>query len=221
MSDSRVLLLDLDGTLVDTLPDLQAIANGLLAELGADPLDAEQMRGMVGDGVLKMLERTLAAHGIAVPDIEALLARFLAAYEARPALLSRPYPGVPEVLRRLVDEGWRCGLVTNKPFRVTRLLLRALDLDGFFAAVIGGDTLPVRKPDPGPMLAALAALNAPTQGAVAVGDHANDLRAAAAAGVPAIFARYGYGVLPPDVSFDAAIDAFTELPRSLAALRRS
>lgn len=176
---------------------------------------------MVGDGVPKLLERVLAARDIAAPDIEPLLARFLAAYETRPALFSRPYPGVPEVLRRLGDEGWRCALVTNKHFRVTQILLRALDLDGFFAVVVGGDSLPVHKPDPGPLRAALAALNAPTMGAVAVGDHANDLRAAAAAGVPSVFARYGYGVLPPEVTFNAAIDAFTELPRSLAALRRS
>lgn len=219
MSNSRVLLLDLDGTVVDTLGDLLGTANGLLAELGASPLSAHEIRGMVGDGMHKLLERALAARHIAVPDIEPLLARFLAAYEARPALLSRPYPGVPEVLGGLIDAGWRCGLVTNKPFHPAGLLLRALDLDRYFAVVIGGDSLAVRKPDPGPVLAALAALDASPDRAVSVGDHANDLRAAAAAGVPAIFARYGYGAQPPDVPAAAEIDAFTELPRHLALLR--
>ena len=214
------MLLDLDGTLVDTLPDLQDVANELLAELGADSLSAEEIRGMVGDGALKLLERALAARRVATPDIQPLLARFLSRYEARPALLSRPYPGVPEVLRQLTGEGWRCALVTNKPHRAAELLLRALDLDKFFAVTLGGDSLPVRKPDPGPLLAALAALDASTAGAVAVGDHANDLRAAAAAGVPSVFARYGYGELPPGLGFDAAIDAFTELPPRLAELRR-
>ena len=219
MSDSRVLLLDLDGTLVDTLPDLQAVANELLAELGADSLSAEEIRGMVGDGALKLLERALAARSVHPRDIQPLLARFLERYEARPALLSRPYPGVPEVLRQVTGSGWRCALVTNKPLRAARRLLQALDLDEFFSVAIGGDSLPVRKPDPGPLFAALAALDATPAQAVAVGDHANDLRAAASAGVPVVFARYGYGVLPPEVTFDAAIDAFTELPRRLAALR--
>jgi phosphoglycolate phosphatase len=219
LSNSRVLLADLDGTLVHTLPDLQEVANGLLAELGANPLTSEEIGAMVGDGALRLLERALVARNIVTRDIQPLLARFLANYEARPALLSRPYPGVPEVLRRLVDEGWRCAVVTNKPFRATQLLLRALDLDGLFAVVIGGDSLPVRKPDPGPVLAALAELGATRDQAVSVGDHANDLRAAAAAGVPAIFARYGYGVQPSEVVVAAVIDAFTELPPRLAALR--
>src|SRR5262245_56812782 len=103
---------------------------------------------MVGDGVLKLVDRTLTARGLRRDHIEQALARYLALYEARPALLSRPYPGVTEVLPRLAAEGWRFALCTNKPSRLTGLVLRALGLDGCFGAVIAGDTLPARKPDP-------------------------------------------------------------------------
>lgn len=220
ISSRGALLLDLDGTLVDSVPDLAAAANELLAELGTPPLDQDEIAGMVGDGATKLVERALAARGLEQALIAPGVARFLALYEPRAALLSRPYPGVVPVLSHLVAEGWRCAVCTNKPLAPTRVMLRDLALDRFFGAVIAGDSLAARKPDPGPLLAALGALGAGKEHAVTVGDHGNDLRAAAAAGIPAIWARYGYGTLSADVPPPASvIDAFTELPERLAELR--
>jgi len=219
MGIPRALLLDLDGTLVDSLPDLVAVLNEVLGAFGMPALSASQAAPMVGDGTLKFVERALAARFLGPDIVKSAQSWFLALYEARPALLSRPYPGAPEVLERLRAQDWRCAICTNKPERATRLLLDALDLTRLFDAIITGDSLPQKKPDPAPLRAALAALEVPSARAIMVGDHANDLRAAAAARIPCIFARYGYGTLPPDVPAPiATIDAFTDLPERLLAI---
>ena len=219
MQSLKGLLLDLDGTLVDSLPDLLAVLNQVLADFDAPELAAAEARPMVGDGALKLVERALAARGVTPDRIKPAQARFLALYEARPARLSRPYAGVAESLAELEARGWVCALCTNKPERATRVMLSELDLDRFFRAVVTGDSLPQKKPDPAPMRAALAALEVRPHRAIAVGDHANDLRAARGAGLRTIFARYGYGTLSPDLPRPAAIiGAFAELPDALARL---
>jgi len=213
------LVIDLDGTLVDSLPDLLEVLNEVLGDFGVPTLSAAEAKPMIGDGTLKLVERALAARGVTPDHVRAAQARFLALYEARPARLSRPYAGAPEILARLAGEGWVFALCTNKPERATHLVLRALDLERCFRAIITGDSLPQKKPDPAPMRAALAALEVSPERAVAVGDHANDLRAAGAAGLRAIFARYGYGELTPDLPKPAAIiDAFAGLPAALTGL---
>jgi len=215
----RGLLLDLDGTLVDSLPDLLAVLNQVLGDFGVPELTAAEARPMVGDGTLKLVERALAARSVTPDQIRPAQSRFLTLYEARPTRLSRFYAAVPEVLTELSAQGWVFAVCTNKPERATRVMLSELDLDRFFRAVITGDSLPQKKPDPAPMRAALAALEVPPHRAIAVGDHANDLLAARAAGVRSIFARYGYGTLtadlPPPI---AVIDAFARLPEALARL---
>jgi phosphoglycolate phosphatase len=210
------LLFDLDGTLVDSVPDLARALGTLLAEQGAAPLAPEEIVPMVGDGAGPLVARALAARGL-VPDASgALLARFLALYEAAPAELTRPYEGVPETLASLRGDGWRLGLVTNKPERATRLVLAALGLAGCFAVIIGGDTTPWKKPDPRPLLAALDALGA--AGGIFVGDNENDAAAAHAAGLPLVLLRHGYARRPVETLGAAAlIDRFDALP---AALRR-
>jgi len=219
LADLKGLILDLDGTLVDSLPDLLDVLNEVLGDFGVPALTAAEAKPMIGDGTLKLVERALAARGVTSDRIRPAQARFLALYEARAAQLTRPYPGVPETLARLAVEGWIFALCTNKPERPTRILLRELDLDRWFRAIVTGDTLPQKKPDPAPMRAALAALDLPPHRAVAVGDHANDLLAATRAGLRAIFARYGYGTLTPDLPKPAAIiDAFIDLPQALAHL---
>jgi phosphoglycolate phosphatase len=213
------LVIDLDGTLVDSLPDLLEVLNEVLGDFGVPTLSAAEAEPMIGDGTLKLVERALAARSVTADHTRAAQARFLALYEARPARLSRPYPGAPEVLARLAGEGWVFALCTNKPERATRLVLRALDLERRFRAIVTGDSLPQKKPDPAPMRAALAGLEVAPDHAIAVGDHANDLRAADTAGLRAVFARYGYGALTPDLPKPAAIiDAFAELPAALARL---
>ena len=219
MASLKGLVLDLDGTLVDSLPDLLDVLNQVLGDFGAPALSAAEAKPMIGDGTPKLVERALAARGVTPDHIGPAQARFLALYEARPTRLSQPYPGVPETLARLAAEGRIFALCTNKPERPTRVMLSELDLDRWFRAIVTGDTLPQKKPDPAPMRAALAALELAPNRAVAVGDHANDLLAARGAGLRAIFARYGYGSLTPDLPRPAAIiDAFTELPERLARL---
>jgi len=219
LANLKGLILDLDGTLVDSLPDLLDVLNEVLGEFGVPALTAAEAKPMIGDGTLKLVERALAARGVTSDRIRPAQARFLPLYEARATRLTRPYPGVPETLARLAAEGWTFALCTNKPERATRILLRELDLDRWFRAIVTGDTLPQKKPDPAPMRAALAALDLPPQRAVAVGDHANDLLSASRAGLGAIFARYGYGTLTPDLPKPAAIiDAFADLPTALARL---
>ena len=219
MASLKGLILDLDGTLVDSLPDLLDVLNQVLGDLGVRALAAAQAKPMIGDGTLKLVERALAARGVTPDHVRPAQAHFLQLYESRPAELTRPYPGVPEALARLAAEGWIFALCTNKPERATHLVLEALDLDRWFRAIVTGDTLPQKKPDPAPMRAALAALELPAHRAVAAGDHANDLRSASRAGLRAIFARYGYGALTPELPKPAAIiDAFAELPQALGRL---
>lgn len=215
---AKALLLDLDGTLVDSLPDLAASVNALLAELGASALAEMEIAPMIGDGTRSLVERALAARGIDAAPPGSAHTRFLAIYEARPAALSRPYPGVVATLERLSAGGWRLAVCTNKPLRATRLMLRDLALERFFGAVIAGDSLPVRKPDPQVFLAALQALGVAPAQAIAVGDHVNDLLAADAAGMRAIWANYGYGKRPLRPPPAATIDAFIELPAAAALL---
>src|SRR5690348_10597737 len=220
----QAILFDLDGTLVDSVPDLATAVNGLLAELGRPALGLAQVTSMVGDGAAALVERALAANGATATPLRAALDRFLALYEADPTRLTRPYPGVPAVLDELAAAGWRLGVCTNKPERATRAVLAGLDLERFFAVVLGGDSGPTRKPDPGPLLTALGRLGSAPGAAAMVGDHRNDVIAAQAAGMPVVFARYGYGAATlANLNPDAAIDRFAELPQALRLIwqRRS
>lgn len=212
------LLFDLDGTLVDSIPDLTRALASLLTELGATPLTPGEVVPMVGDGVGPLVARALAARSLA-PDADGtLMARFLALYETAPALLTRPYPGVPETLVRLGRDGWRLGLVTNKPERATRLILGQLALAPLFEAIVGGDTTPWKKPDKRPLLAALEALG--TSEGIFVGDNENDAAAAHGAGLPLVLLRHGYARRPVETLGAAALlDRFDELPSVLLRLR--
>jgi phosphoglycolate phosphatase len=213
------VIFDLDGTLVDSAPDLAVAANALLAEHGRPPLATGEIAAMVGDGVAKLVERALAARQASAVPLAAAVARFMAFYERHPATLTRAYPGVPEGLRRLCAVGLRLGLCTNKPERATRLIFDQLEFAEFFSTVVTGDSLRARKPDPAPIRLALTKLEIEPEEVVMVGDHVNDVLAADAAGVRAIFARYGYGrAMLGTVAPAAAIDHFSDLPEALRSL---
>lgn len=220
-ADAPVLLCDLDGTLVDSLPDLAAAVGELLEREGRPGLAPAAVAAMVGDGVPKLIERALAATG-GVPGAEelaALVARYMPIYEARMTELTRPYPGAVETLRALKEAGWRLAVCTNKPEAPSRAIVGRLGFDGLFEAVSGGDSLPVRKPDPGHLLGLLEALGAAPGAAVMLGDSRNDVRAAQAAGLPAIAIAHGYGGTPAhELGADRVIERFEELPAALAAL---
>jgi phosphoglycolate phosphatase len=205
----RLMVFDLDGTLVDSVPDLQAALNRLMASRSLDPFGRAQVAGFVGDGARVLLERAFAARGQA-PDAAAL-ADFLRDYGANAAVETEPYPGVRETLERFAAAGWRMAVCTNKPEAPARTLLDALDLARFFAAVGGGDSYPVRKPDPGHLRATIAAAGGVAAAAVMAGDHHNDVLSAAGLGMPSIFAAWGYGPADTGAHASATARAFPEL----------
>lgn len=215
----NALIFDLDGTLVDSLPDLAATLATTLREIGVPALSRDTVRGMIGDGTPALVARALAARGLPATLLDERLARFMALYEAAPVTHSRPYPGVTETLGALRRDGRRLAVCTNKPQKAALAVLRGLALDGFFAAVVGGDVLTVKKPDPAHLRAAIAALGALPGDAVMIGDNEHDFAMAKAARVPVILVRYGYHRVPLDtLAADVQIDAFSELPSALARL---
>lgn len=205
---ARWMLLDLDGTLVDSVPDLAAALNRSLAAHGLPALSRPQVQSFIGDGAKALVDRGFA-HFDRTANA-AILAAFLDDYGAHAAVETKAYRGVPEGLARLRNEGWTLAVCTNKPEAPARTLLAALALDGFFTVVGGGDSFPVRKPDPAHLLATLAAAGGPPDRCVMVGDHHNDILAAIGAGVPGIWARWGYGVDVEGAA--AAVSRFDELP---------
>lgn len=204
------LVLDLDGTLVDSVPDLMSALNRLVEGRGLHPFDAEETAAMVGDGVPVLVARALAARG-AAPDPAAADA-FVADYTAHATVASRLYPRVAETLHRLAEAGWQFAVCTNKPEAAARAVLDGLGLPGRFAAIGGGDSFPTRKPDPAHLLATIAAGGGRPDRAVMVGDHANDVAAARGAGLPCVFAAWGYGRAGMAAGAAVVARRFDELP---------
>ncbi len=201
------LLLDLDGTLVDTVPDLLASVNRLMAARGLETLTTEQVIPMIGDGAAVLVRRAMAARGQEATPAD--LQTMLDDYTANVADGSRLYPGVEPTLRAMAADGWRFAVCTNKPVIPARELLSTLGVLELFAAVGGGDSYRTRKPDPKHLLATLADAGGRADAAVMVGDHHNDVQAAAGAGVPCIFAAWGYGAAPAGVA--ATAQAFPDV----------
>ncbi len=208
----RTVIFDLDGTLVDSRPDIHAALNRLMAARGQPPFTLEEVTRFIGDGVAMLIQRGFAARGLA-PDPTALPA-FIADYEANAVVDTKLFPGMAETLDRLQAEGWAMAICTNKPERAARLLLEALGLSGRFAALGGGDSFPVRKPDPAHVLATLQAAGGDAARAVMVGDHHNDIAAGRGAGLPVVYCGYGYG-LPEMADGAPVVRAANELPDML------
>ncbi len=220
MNWPNAVVFDLDGTLVDTAPDILAYLNEMLAEFGRPPLHAEAVRDMIGDGILSLMTRGLNASGGMPPDLDLdeLFNRFLVRYTADPARLSRPFEGAIEVLDRLQAEGVKLGVCTNKPQCPTDSLLASLGLAPYFGAVLGGDAMPRKKPDPSHLLAVLGQLGVPAGGALLVGDSETDLKTARAANIPVILVSFGYTKIPAcQLGADHVIDHFDELIPILSA----
>lgn len=216
MTRIRHLVFDLDGTLVDSAPDLATALNGLLGEMGKPALAESTVRSMVGDGAGVLVQRGLAASGLADADQPWALKRFLALYRDCLIDQTQAYPKVETILEQLKAEGHKLGVCTNKPLDPTQRILKALKLDRFFGVVIGGDSLPKRKPDPEPLLAAIDGLGGAATSAVMIGDSANDMLCARAASVTAILIPSDYG--NPAEDADVKLTRFTELPAALARL---
>jgi phosphoglycolate phosphatase len=215
-----LLVFDLDGTLVDTAPDLLATLDAVLAEGGFRAVPHEEARLLIGHGARRMIEGALAVQEVSLPreELEALYRRFLVHYEAHVCVDSRPYPGALEALDRFAAAGWRFAICTNKQERLSRLLLAALGLEARFAAVCGGDSLGVSKPDAGHLLGTVARAGDQPQRAVMVGDARTDVDAARAAGVPVVGVTFGYTPVPmAKLGPDLLIDHYDELSVAAAS----
>ncbi|HYM71820.1 MAG TPA: phosphoglycolate phosphatase [Stellaceae bacterium] len=214
-----LLLFDLDGTLVDSLPDLTNALNEVLRERGHAPLLPQQVKPMIGDGMPALLARGFAARGADAAEAAAMQPRFSEIYEASATSLSRPYPGVPETLAALRRCGYGTAVCTNKPQHATRTVLGGLGLAALFDGFAGGDRYPVRKPEPGHLLNLIAELGGDRQRAAMIGDSENDAASAHAAGLPLLLMSYGYARIDPaELAPRRLLDRFDELPEALKAL---
>ena len=213
------LIFDLDGTLVDSAPDLAYALNQVLRADGRDVLSVEDVAGMVGDGVAKLVERGYDATGGPAIDPVGILSAFHEIYLNSASNLTKLYPGVLSTLQILRRDGYRMGLCTNKPIAPTNALLNALNLTDFFDTVAGGDSFPVRKPDPGHVNGVLELLGSTAQNAIMIGDSKTDVAAANNAGVAVIAVSYGYPRCPiEELGADIIIDSFDAVPAAVATI---
>lgn len=227
MHDSRqdlsgwTVAFDLDGTLVDTAPDLLGALNVVLVEQGMAPAPMSAIRQLVGHGLRGMLARAYALAGRPITDarLAELRPRIVEIYEGRISEESEPFPGCLQALADLRARGAKLAVCTNKPSALAELLLDQLDMTRCFDAIVGGDTLPVQKPDPAPLLEAIARCGGDPARAVLVGDASPDTGAAKAAGVPCVICAFGYNDLPPaELGGDVTISHFDDLAAAVAAL---
>lgn len=212
------IIFDLDGTLIDSAPDIHAAGKAVLLAEGLAPVSEEQSRSFIGNGARVFVER-LERAGSGANDparTDRMYRHFMERYETEHAL-TRLYPGVMDTLENLRDTGWRMAICTNKPLAPTHAVLVHFGLNGFFGAVIGGDSLPVIKPDPAPLHAAIDALGG---GAVVyVGDSEVDAATAMAARVPFALYTRGYRKTPvAEIAHQRAFDDFSALPAIADAL---
>jgi phosphoglycolate phosphatase len=217
---ATTIVFDLDGTLVDTAPDLIDTLNHVLVREGLPPLAYEAARNLIGGGAKAMLARGLAAEGAAVaPDmLERMFKDFIAHYTDHIADRSRPFPGLAEALDALAARGCVFAVCTNKLERLSRLLLEALRLSERFVTICGQDTFGIQKPDPEILRRTIAAARGDVRRAVMVGDSATDISTARAAGVPVIAVDFGYSERPVrQFAPDRLISHFDQLPAAIAA----
>lgn len=215
------VVFDLDGTLVDTAPDLADTLNVMLRREGIPELPYEAARNAVGGGARKMIERGLAEAGKAAPDdlVQRMFEGFIAHYSEHIADRSRPFPGLDGALRALEERGCILAVCTNKLERLSRLLLDALAMTPRFAAICGQDTFGVHKPDPEVLRRTVAAAGGLLQHAVMVGDSITDIDTARAAGIPSIAVDFGYTEIPVrKLGPDRVISHFDELADAVFGL---
>lgn len=212
---------DLDGTLVDSAPDLVGALNVVLVEEGAPPVAVSDARLLVGRGARWMTQQGFAMAGIELPDarLEVLFERVVDLYRGRIALETRPFDGCLAALDQLAARGATLVVCTNKRTALSLALLDGLEMTGRFAAIIGPDQAPAAKPDPRHLLSSIAAAGGNPARAVLVGDTRYDTEAAANAGVPCIAVDFGYSQIPvADLGAAAVISHFDELAAAIAAL---
>nr|WP_247743805.1 phosphoglycolate phosphatase [Shimia sp. R9_3] len=209
----KAVVFDLDGTLVDSAPDIQASVNLMLSEEGIEPLDLATTISFVGNGLPKLVERVMAARGMPLEEFDRVHARVLAIYNASNSDKTVVYDGVLDVLRLLKENGVFLAVCTNKPDEPARHVLAGVGLEGFFDVVIGGDTLPVRKPDPQPLYEAMGNFSAAE--VLYVGDSEVDAGTAENAGVRFGLFTEGYRKSPvEEIAHDVRFSHWNDFLRA-------
>jgi phosphoglycolate phosphatase len=233
LTQFQAAIVDLDGTMVDTLGDFEIALNRALADLDLPPVTRALVERTVGKGSEHLI-RSVLAHQLALPEVtglanvcdarsvenlyDAAWQRYQHHYLAINGEFATVYPGVVEGLQQLCDAGLQLACLTNKPLSFAKPLLKAKGLDSFFTHVFGGDSFERKKPDPLPLLKTCEALGVQAAQALMVGDSSNDAQAARAAGCPVVLVRYGYnhGESVDGVDADAHVDTLTHLAQALA-----
>jgi phosphoglycolate phosphatase len=209
---------DLDGTLIDTAPDLIASLNHTIAFHGLAPVGYDDLTHIVGHGAKAMIERSfdLRGHPLQESEIDGMLTRFITHYRAGMPGESKPYPGLVAALDRLRDAGFLLAVCTNKMESLARPLIEGLNLTGYFAAITGGDTFSVRKPDAEHLLGTVRLAGGQPNRTVMIGDSRNDFKVAANAGIRSIAVPFGYSDVPvAELDPDKIIGHFDELTADL------
>ena len=216
--NKTLLIFDLDGTLINSALDLALAVNYMLEQLERDSFDEEVIHGWVGNGALTLVKRALSGtrevdENLDTTYVEKALTIFLDYYEKNLCNATVPYPHVIETLHALKEKGYTLAIVTNKPFAFVSPILKGLGMDEMFALILGGDSLPEKKPHPQPLLHVCVSLEIEVENAVMIGDSKNDILAANACGMDSVGMTYGYnygeeiGVHKPSI----IIDDFSEL----------
>jgi len=215
------IVFDLDGTLIDTAPDLVDTLNVLFAREGLPPVPYDTARNLIGGGAKAMIARGIAADGatVAPARLERMFADFIAYYSAHIADRSRPFPGLIQALDQLAADGCRFAVCTNKLESLSRQLLDALSLSDRFATICGQDTFGIQKPDPDILRRTIAAAGGSPSRSIMVGDSATDVSTARAADVPVIAVDFGYSERPvSELAPDRIISHFQQLPAAIATI---
>ena len=213
------IVFDLDGTLVDTAPDLIDTLNIILSREGLPAIPYEVARNMIGGGAKVLIERALGADGRAAHEIDRLYKAFIAHYAAHIADRSRPFPKLEATLEGLTAAGHRLAVCTNKLEWLSVRLLQTLKLTQYFAAICGQDTFGVQKPDPEVFRRTVLRAGGEPARAVMVGDSKTDVRTARAAKVPVVAVNFGYTEVPIEtLGPDRIISSFAELPAAIVDL---
>jgi phosphoglycolate phosphatase len=228
MKSIQAAMIDLDGTLVDTLGDFEAALNRMLADLDLPAITRSLVERTVGKGSEHLI-RSVLAHQLALPEVvnakrlcqnttadvlyQPALQRYQHHYAKLNGQFSQVYPGVLECLKNMQQAGWRLACLTNKPLTFAQDLLKAKALDGYFSQVFGGDSFERKKPDPMPLLKTCEALGTQPAQTLMVGDSSNDAQAAHAAGCPVVLVTYGYNHGEPirDVKAHAWVDSLADI----------
>lgn len=217
----RMIVFDLDGTLVDTAPDLIDTLNVILTREGFDPVPFDRARAAIGAGARRLLERGLAQQGstVAPARLDKLYADYIAHYAEHIADRSRPFPGVDRALDRLSAQGYRFAICTNKLEWLSLRLLERLNLGHRFDAICGQDTFKIAKPDPEVLRRTIQRAGGDPSRAIMIGDSITDIATARAANVPVVAVDFGYTDTPvSELHPDGVISAFDELPAAIEML---